>query len=202
MNEYPSHVVVDMLYDFIDGSLACLNAKEAVKKSAAYSDANPKHVVFYTCDSHPATHCSFKENGGEWPAHCVEGTKGARIHNAYGKLANVKNRPDAARNIFFKGCDSAKEQYSGFDGVNVNRQTLGDALVEAAGGEKGTVEVSGIATEFCIKETCLDLLKAGFKVVLLADALGYVNKENHFKTLQELQDKGVVMKFTAAAKCR
>jgi nicotinamidase-related amidase len=200
MNGYPSHVVVDMLYDFIDGSMACENAKEAVKVSTTYINANPIQKVFYVCDCHPAGHCSFKENGGQWPAHCVEGTHGAEIHKEYGRIVNAKNRPDAKRNVFFKGRDAQKEQYSGFEGMNAEGKTLQEALTEADGGEKGAVTVSGIATEFCIKETCLDLLKAGFKVILLADALGYVDKANHFKTLQELQEKGVVTKLASPKK--
>ena len=31
-------VVVDMLYDFIDGSLACQNSEEAVKQTLAFID--------------------------------------------------------------------------------------------------------------------------------------------------------------------
>ena len=153
MNEYPSHVVVDMLYDFIDGTMACENAKEAVKASVYYINANPIQKVFYVCDCHPADHSSFKENGGQWPAHCVEGTHGAEIHKAYGKIVNAKNRPEAGRNIFLKGRYANKEQYSGFEGIDAQGKTLDSALAEANGGSKGTVSISGIATEFCIKET-------------------------------------------------
>jgi nicotinamidase-related amidase len=200
MNEYPSHVVVDMLYDFIDGTMACENAKEAVKASICYINANPIQKVFYVCDCHPADHSSFKENGGQWPAHCVEGTHGAEIHKAYGKIVNAKNRPEAGRNIFLKGRDTNKEQYSGFEGIDAQGKTLDSALTEANGGSKGTVSISGIATEFCIKETCLDLLKAGYKVILLTDALGYVDKANHYKTIEELQEKGIVTKLAAPKK--
>jgi nicotinamidase-related amidase len=200
MNEYPSHVVVDMLYDFIDGTMACENAKEAVKASVDYINANPIQKVFYVCDCHPADHSSFRENGGQWPAHCVEGTHGAEIHKAYGKIVNAKNRPEAGRNIFLKGRDAKKEQYSGFEGIDAQGKTLDSALEEANGGSKGTVTISGIATEFCIKETCLDLLKAGYKVILLTDALGYVDKANHYKTIEELQEKGIVTKLAAPKK--
>ncbi|MCI2082187.1 MAG: isochorismatase family protein [Bacteroidales bacterium] len=200
MTSYPAHVVVDMLYDFIDGTLACENAANAVKKSTAYANANPMHKMFYVCDCHPANHCSFKENGGEWPMHCVEGTHGAEIHKGYGRLANAQNRPDKKRNVFLKGLDPGKEQYSGFEGIDAGGRTLEAALAENGGGEKGIVEVSGVATEFCIKETCLDLLKAGFKVILLVDAIGYVNKENHFKTIAELQEKGVITKLAEPEK--
>ena len=37
--------------------------------------------VFLTRDWHPVEPESFKENGGPFPTHCVERTRGARIHS-------------------------------------------------------------------------------------------------------------------------
>lgn len=36
--------------------------------------------VMVTKDYHPSNHCSFKENGGQWPTHCVVGTAGCCVH--------------------------------------------------------------------------------------------------------------------------
>ena len=65
-------VVVDMLYDFIDGSLACQNAEEAVKQTLRFIDSRTEGnegaeneildtfpILFIRAD-HPADHCSFK----------------------------------------------------------------------------------------------------------------------------------------------
>ena len=49
----------------------------------------------------------------------------------------------------------------------------------------------GIASEFCVRETVLDLLKEGKRVTVFKDALGYVNKENHIANLDELEKMGV-----------
>ena len=89
---------------------------------------------------------------------------------------------------FYKGCDKDREQYSGFDGTNKAGQSLGEILEMM---DIKDVYVCGIATEFCVKETCLDLQKAGFPVHLISRALGYVDHENHLRTLRELEASGI-----------
>jgi nicotinamidase-related amidase len=189
------HVVVDMLYDFIDGSLACNNSVKAVKKTIEYINSNPGQRVIYVCDSHPANHCSFVEQGGEWPPHCVQGTKGQLIHNLFYQRLNDPESLPFGGNVFKKGCSETKEQYSGFDAVNKDGLSVGDFIdkfYEDKEVEKSVV-LSGIATEFCIKESSLDLLKNGYKVFVNKDALGYVTPEGHAGTLKILEDKGVII---------
>ena len=186
-------VVVDMLYDFIDGSLACQNASEAVKKTLAFIDSKTKgqkdeeheildtFPILFIRDHHPADHSSFKEFGGIWPAHCVAGTHGGEIHKELLPYANEEL-------TFDKGCDKATEQYSGFEGLNNAEQSLGEVLELL---DISDVYVCGIATEYCVRNTCEDLLKAGFKVHLLKDCLAYVDLEGHQKALQEMAAEGI-----------
>ncbi len=177
----PTHLVVDMLYDFIDGSLACGNAEEAVKEVVKYINAHPEQEVIYITDCHPANHSSFVDFGGIWPSHCVEGTRGGAIHEAfYTDIVNVVNRPDPERNIFRKGCKQDEEQYSGFEAVNTN----GVALKDYANKD---VVVSGIATEYCVKNTVEEFLNSGHNVELLLEGLGYVDYKGHKKTIKELE---------------
>lgn len=178
-------IVVDCQYDFIDGSLACIHGYEAVKNIVSYINSN-NLSVFYTSDWHGSNHCSFKVNGGIWPVHCVQNSKGAKIHEEF--FCKVKNefcRP-SKENVFLKGYKDDKEEYSGFYGINSKKEMLGNSV-----GKK--VYVCGIATEYCVKETVLSLIDSGREVVLLTDCLGYVNEENHKNVLDELKDKGVVM---------
>ena len=186
-------VVVDMLYDFIDGSLACQNAEEAVKATLKFIDKNThgqggeEHEILDTFpilfirDHHPADHSSFKEFGGIWPAHCVAGTHGGEIHKELLPYANEEL-------TFDKGCDKATEQYSGFEGLNNAEQSLGEVLELL---DISDVYVCDIATEYCVRNTCEDLLKAGFKVHLLKDCLAYVDLEGHQKALQEMAAEGI-----------
>ena len=193
MKKDSATVVVDMLYDFIDGSLACIGGEEAVEETRKFLEKNlegegdaaveildTKPVLFIR-DHHPADHSSFKDFGGIWPAHCVAGTRGGEIHE---KLLPFVNEDLT----FNKGCDRAVEQYSGFDGRNAAGQPLGEVLSLM---DIKTVYVCGIATEYCVRSTCEDLLKAGFKVQLLKDCLAYVNEEGHRKALEEMAAEGI-----------
>ena len=186
-------VVVDMLYDFIDGSLACQNADQAVTETLKFIDAQTKgqggedheildtFPILFIRDHHPADHSSFKEQGGIWPSHCVAGTRGGDIHAAL--------QPYACEELTFdKGCDRAVEQYSGFEGVNDAGQSLGEILELM---DITDVYVCGIATEYCVRNTCEDLMKAGFKVHLLKDCIGYVDHEGHLKALEEMASEGI-----------
>jgi nicotinamidase-related amidase len=186
-------VVVDMLYDFIDGSLACQNAENAVKETLKYIDTQTKgqggeeheildtFPILFIRDHHPADHSSFVEFGGTWPSHCVAGTRGGEIHEDL--------LPYACEELTFdKGCDKAVEQYSGYEGVNDAGQSLGEILELL---DTTDVYVCGIATEYCVRNTCEDLLKAGFKVHLLKDCLAYVDHEGHLKSLKEMAQEGI-----------
>ena len=179
-------VVVDMLHDFIDGSLACANADAAVANTVAFisrtrGDDLP---VFFIRDHHPADHCSFASEGGIWPSHCVAGTHGGDIHEQL--------QPYVVEELTFdKGCDKTCEQYSGFDGKNNAGQSLGEVLELL---DIQDVYVCGIATEYCVRNTCEDLLKAGFKVILLEKAIAWVDYEGHRKALAEMNEEGIVLK--------
>ncbi len=179
-------VVVDELYDFLTGgSLACGHSLESVAATKALLERNKGRIpVLFICDHHPANHCSFVEQGGPWPPHCVAGTRGGEIHDDL--------KPFVQEELtFYKGCDPAQEQYSGFEGRNAAGQSLAEVL-QLLGTE--VVYILGIATEYCVRNTAEDLLKAGFKVTVLEDCLGWVDEEGHKKTLPELAREGIRIK--------
>lgn len=177
------HVVVDVLYDFIDGSLPCNNTIEAIDKSVEYINAHPEQKVVYVCDYHPANHSSFKVNGGLWPAHCVQGTKGCKIHEKYYSLKNVESRPDDA-NIFYKGSDAAVEQYSGYEAVDKNGQHLSELF------RGSDIIVSGIAIEYCVKNTVLDFINNGYNVSMLEEGVAYIESSGRVKAMEDIKRSG------------
>lgn len=186
-------VVVDMLYDFIDGSLACKNADNAISHTLEFIDRHTKgqggeeheildtFPILFIRDHHPADHSSFKEQGGIWPSHCVAGTKGGEIHKDL--LPYV-----CEELVFDKGCTKEVEQYSGFEGINSAEQSLQEILELL---DVSDVYVCGIATEYCVRNTCEDLKKAGFNVRLLSDCLAYVDEDGHKAALKEMQESGI-----------
>ena len=152
-------------------------------EEAGEEDILDTFPILFVCDHHPSDHSSFKENGGIWPPHCVQGTHGGAVHE--------KLQPYMKEELtFLKGCDRAVEQYSGFEARNSAGQSLGDILELL---DTTDVYVCGIATEFCVRSTCEDLKKAGFKVHLISKALGYVDEEGHRKALKEMAENGIII---------
>ena len=177
-------LVVDCQYDFINGTLACGNSDNAVKNIIAFINANPDAKIYYSADYHDIKHCSYKQNGGIWVVHCQAGTHGAEIHeDFYSKIINPEQRPNS-KNIFYKGTDISREEYSAFDAKNKS----GEILNQVLGNE---VIVCGIASEFCVRESVLALLNSGRKVELLKECVAWVDENNHVKNLSELEKLGV-----------
>lgn len=54
-----------------------------------------------------------------------------------------------------------------------------------------TVIVVGLAADYCVKMTCLDAVKFGFKTILVKEGTRAVSPENFESTMQELQGRGV-----------
>lgn len=130
--------------------------------------------IFATADWHPPNHCSFREQGGPWPSHCVAGSRGA-------EFAPGLQLPDTARRIR-KGTRPAHDAYSGFEGTDLAAQlwTLGVRRVF----------IGGLATDYCVRATAQDALAAGFAVVLLTDAMRAVSPADGERALQELKAAG------------
>ena len=78
-------ILVDVQNDFCQGGALAVNEGSKVVQplnGLAKEAARNGSPVIATQDWHPANHCSFAENGGTWPPHCVQGTKGADFHPA------------------------------------------------------------------------------------------------------------------------
>ena len=183
-------VVIDMLYDFIDGTISCEGAELAARRAAAFIENNPKLKAYYVVDTHPSNHCSFKEYGGTWPVNCVDGTRGVSLHAAFYSLTNSDNRPQVD-NIYRKGMSADDDRDSAIGAETAFGSELFKSLPK-------TVLVCGNATEYGVKATCEDLLETGHDVTVVEDALGYITKEDHDEAVAELQSKGV--KFFIAVK--
>lgn len=111
--------------------------------------------IYATRDWHPPNHISFKENGGTWPTHCVQNTRGAEFH------PDLELREEVF--VVSKATDLDKEAYSGFESTNLKEE------LETKGIKR--VFVGGLATDYCVKNTVLDAIKLGFRTVLLVDAI-------------------------------
>ncbi|MCL2294937.1 MAG: nicotinamidase [Spirochaetes bacterium] len=155
-------IIVDMQNDFCPGgSLGVRGGDKIVSAINQYIKcfAEKDEFIVFTRDWHPANHCSFKENGGMWPPHCVAETKGAEFHADL----HVPSNPF----IISKADTASKDAYSGFD------STLLDSHLKTLGIEE--VWVCGLATDYCVLSTVTDALELGYKVKLLSDAIAAVD---------------------------
>lgn len=155
-------LVVDVQNDFLPGgSLAVTGGDEVVPVLNRYVEMFVAHglPVYATRDWHPERHCSFREQGGPWPPHCVQGTHGAEF------AAGLRLPPSAA--IISKATAAEKDAYSGFEGSNL------DARLREAGIRR--IFIGGLTTDYCVLNTALDGLQLGYQVFVLADAVRAVD---------------------------
>lgn len=129
-------------------------------------------------DWHPPNHCSFQEQGGRWPVHCVQGSRGAQFH------PDLVVPPGTL--VISKATDPAREAYSSFDGTSLEER-LREAGVE-------TLFVSGLATDYCVRQTVLDARRLGFRVVLLEDAIRGIDAapQDCDKAIREMHEAGAI----------
>lgn len=159
-------IIVDLQQDFVEGgALAVPNASEIVP---VINDLIPKFdFIVTTKDYHPKNHCSFKENGGIWPVHCVRGTEGAKIHK------DLNEDACKIQTNIFKGVNVDVDSYSAFfDNERKNSTALNQILNE---NNIKTLYVTGLATDYCVKFTVLDALELGYEVFVVKDACRGVN---------------------------
>ena len=184
----PLHIIIDVLNDFVSGSMACLHAKEAIVKIIERINTHPNEEVLYICDAHPQNHCSFVEQGGCWPSHCVKLSFGQQIDLAfYTCVHQPAQRPRISENVLEKGTHPDFEEYSGYRATGVHGKTLSEMIINPG----QPLLISGIATEFCILETVKDLLQNGHHIEVLQDGLAYVTLEGHKQALAEMKELGV-----------
>lgn len=172
-------VLVDVQNDFLPGgSVPVRGGDEVVPILNAYvAMALQSHAqVMATRDWHPARHCSFRDQGGPWPPHCVQGTHGAEL------APGLRLPRDAP--IVSKGADPDRDAYSGFDGTAL------DAALRVAGIQR--LIVGGLATDYCVLHTVRDALARGYAVVLLEDAVRGVDPATSLAARDEMRALGAV----------
>ena len=160
-------IVVDVQRDFCTGgSLAVPNGNAVIPPlndtlMRCHTAGSP---VYASRDWHPAVTRHFKDHGGPWPPHCVAGTVGAEFH------------PDLQLSsgtiIVSKGQTSTTHGYSVFEGTIPSGASL-PADLERRGIRR--LLVGGLATDYCVRQTVLDALQAGFDVVVATNAVAGVD---------------------------
>ncbi|MGC2047109.1 MAG: nicotinamidase [Gallionella sp.] len=155
-------LIVDVQNDFLPGgSLAVSRGDEVVPVLNRYLKifTAQRLPVYATRDWHPLQHCSFREQGGLWPPHCVADTRGA------GFAAELRLPPSTV--VISKATTVEQDAYSGFQGTDL------DSRLRAANISR--LYIGGLATDYCVLNTVRDALRLGYQVLLLDDAIRAVD---------------------------
>jgi nicotinamidase/pyrazinamidase len=169
-------IIVDVQNDFCEGGALAVPDGDAVVEPINRLAKEAPFVVA-TRDWHPPNHNSFREQGGPWPVHCVQGTEGAELHPRL-----ERGRIDA---VIDAGQAPDLPGYSGFEGTDLER-----VLREHAARD---VHLAGLALDYCVKATALDARRAGFDVVVHRDATRAIDAQpgDAERALDELREAGV-----------
>ena len=173
-------LLVDVQNDFIPGGALPVPEGDKVvpvlnEWIAAAREANVP--IYASRDWHPFNHCSFKEEGGPWPPHCIQQTKGADFHAALDYKEDII--------ILSKGEHPDKEAYSAFQATG-----FADRLRAA---EVKRLWVGGLALDYCVRASVLEAVKEGVETHLILPATRAITEETGRKALDEIRQAGAVI---------
>lgn len=154
-------LVVDMLNDFVTGSLGCPRALDIVKPTKELLEGARKNnvPVIFCNDSH------FKGIDNElklWGDHAIRGTKGAEV------IPELK--------IYDQDYVILKRRYSSFF------QTDLDLLLKELGVD--TVVITGLHTHMCCRHTAADAYQNNYTVIFAKEATNSFTEEDYLYGLK------------------
>jgi nicotinamidase/pyrazinamidase len=180
-------LIVDFQNDFTPGG--ALPVAEGDRIAGPINDLlDSFDLVVATRDWHPAEHGSFvgvtvdpdawrgADPPSIWPVHCVQGTMGADLHPALDQA-----KVDI---VIDKGQDPNSQGYSAFQDTR-----LGELLRERG---IDRLFVTGLATDYCVKQSVLDALRQGLDVRVVQDAVRGVDVQpgDSERALEEMEAAG------------
>jgi nicotinamidase/pyrazinamidase len=180
-------VIVDVQNDFCAGGSLPVAGGAAVARALTDYLAGPAAAT-YACvaatqDHHidPGEHFSAQPDFARtWPPHCTAGTAGAEFH------------PDldtgAINEVFRKGAYAAA--YSGFEAASPDGTSLAAWL--AARGVR-EVDVTGIATDYCVRATATDAAASGLRTRVLLSLTAGVSPASTQAAIDAMRSAGVLV---------
>jgi nicotinamidase/pyrazinamidase len=181
--------IIDVQNDFCEGGTLAVTGGAAV--AARITDYLESHkgdydVVIASRDWHD----SGNDNGGHfapagetpdfvhnWPVHCVSGTFGAEYHR------NLNSEKIDIHIIKGMG----KPSYSIFEGVTREGKSIEQVSTEL---KITSVDVAGLATDYCVLASSLDAKSAGLEVRVIQDLIAGVAVESSKAAIEKLISAG------------
>jgi len=180
--------IIDVQNDFTEGGALGVDGGAAV--AARITEFLAAHAADYAIVlASRDWHDGHNDNGGHfageadpdfvdtWPVHCVAGTEGAAYHPAL--------RTDKVDYHIRKG--QGVPAYSIFEGRTEAGSTVHNLLDEHG---IDSIDVVGIATDYCVRASALDALAHGQRVRVLTDLVAGVAPQTSEAALAELAHAG------------
>ncbi len=182
LGESDALIIVDVQNDFCPGGSLAVEGGDEIATALsglAMHFRMSSARIFATQDWHPENHSSFNDNGGPWPPHCVQGSKGAEFHE------NLEL--PIGTSIVRKGANPEVDAYSGFLDSTLEEQLRRTDIKR--------LFVGGLATDYCVLNTVLDARALDFDVFVVEDAIAAVNAEaeDGEKAVEKMKGAGAEM---------
>ncbi|MFW9985646.1 MAG: cysteine hydrolase family protein [Candidatus Odinarchaeota archaeon] len=157
-------IIVDMLNDFVTGSLKCDRAQRIIPHIRELIDGfhKQKLPVIFANDSHLDTDFEMHR----WGAHAIEGTEGAEV------IPELKPHDD---DIIV-----GKHVYSSFF------ETPLDSILRSRNIKE--VVLTGLHTHLCVRHTAADAFFRGYKIIIPEDGVDSFTVEDHESGLAYLKE--------------
>jgi nicotinamidase/pyrazinamidase len=177
-------LIVDVQNDFCPGGAL------PVSEGARVVPALNRHIadalsrgwpIYASRDWHPNVTRHFREHGGEWPPHCIQNSDGAAFRDDLELPASAI--------VISKGQEANSHGYSAFEGQTPEGRSLLSDLQQR---EIAHLYVGGLATDYCVKHSVLDALRAGLTVTVLDDAIAGVEVQpgDSARAIAEMREAG------------
>ena len=178
---------IDTQFDFIDpkGKLYVKGSEAIVKNLKLLTEfaESRKIKIISTVDAHSLTDPELKS----WPPHCIKGTDGQKkipetlidgnvIIGSQKDIEAIKDLINYPQVILEKSV------------LNVFDESYSDSFIKSL--SIGHFVVYGVATEYCVREEGLGLLKRGYKVTVVEDAIKPISEKAGKATLEEFRKLG------------
>lgn len=183
-------LIVDIQNDFTEGGALGVVGGDAVARDVtayAHSHGDDYDYIIASRDWHDGD----TDNGGHfavgepdfvttWPVHCIAGTTGAEYDPAIDvSLIDIHVR---------KG--QGEPAYSAFEGTVGDGRSFAEVLDEL---DITSLDLVGIATDYCVRQTALDAVDAGLGVRVLASLVAGVAPDTSERALAEMQAAGATL---------
>jgi nicotinamidase/pyrazinamidase len=155
-----------------------LVSKDCHPAAAPWVAGSPAEVLQPVAGDYP-------ELDVKWPSHCVIGTDGNRL------LPGLPEEKDYDL-VIEKGSDPLKHPYGAcYHDLHEKESTGAIEWLREAG--ITTLVVGGLATDYCVKTTVLQLLRAGFRVLVNRAACRGISPATTRTALDEMAERGAII---------